>query len=331
MREMKDPAMRRASHSGLSGGVAAIAKRTLEILRKHNIDADIIEYPRGDRRSVDIVANRRIIIKIGRDASEISKEEIEDLKIASKMLSSAAVIISKSYLYEDLEPGVVMDRSDISVMDPETLDLYLSNEKVAIYYKKGQFFVKIDGEVLHRKRIDRMLSLGELAEILRISRKAVYEYERETMDPSIEIAQKLVELFGEDIVSRIDLHELTERYIYSNVNKIIKAHAQEDPILRRIYEIGIEAARLKRTAPDIVGKVEDQKTALVIQKDDRSDSEMIEKIANTIKICVRLGCEIYAVISNKDTAAMIKREFSDNVVLVEREKLEDLLRSLAKR
>lgn len=331
MRDMKDHATRRARPSVWGSNVDVIAKRTLDILKKHGVDADIIEYPHGDRRSVDIVASRRIIIKIGVDASEISREEIEDLKLASKVLDSAAVIISRSYYNEDLEPGVVMDRSDISVMDPETLDLYLSNEKVAIYYKKGQFFVKIDGEALHRKRVERMLSLGELAEMLRISRKAVYEYEREAMDPSVEIAQKLVELFGEDIVSRVDLHELTERYVYRYVTKIIKTHAQEDPMLRKISEMGIEAARLRRTAPDIVGRIEDRKTALVIQRSDRDDSEIIEKIANTMKICARLGCEIYAVLTGKGIGSEARREFRDSVTFVEKDRLEDLLRSLARR
>ncbi len=331
MREMKDHAMRRVKPGDRDIYVDVIARRTLDILKKHNIDADIIEYPHGNRRSVDIVASEKIIIKVGREASEISREEIEDLKLASVMLSSAAVIISKSYLDEDLESGVLMDRSDISVMDPETLDLYLSNEKVAIYYKKGRFFVKIDGAELHRKRLEKALSLGELAEILKISRKAVYEYERETMDPSIEIAQKLVELFGEDIVSRVDLHELTERYVYSYVTKILRAHAQEDPILRRICEIGIKAARLKRTAPDIVGRIDDQKAALVIQQEDRGSSDMMERIANTIKICARLGCKAYAVISSRGMDSEVKREFRDSVTFIERDKLEELLRSLARK
>ncbi|HWQ16696.1 MAG TPA: helix-turn-helix domain-containing protein [Sulfolobales archaeon] len=327
---MKDHTMRRTS-SARDERIEVILRKTLDILKKHSMDADIIEYPRGERRSVDIVVNKRIIIKIGRDASEISREEIEDLKLASKMLDSAAVIISETYLNEDLEPGVVMDRSDISVMDPETLDLYLSNDKVAIYYKRGHFFVKIDGDALHRKRVERMLSLGELAEIIGTSRKAVYEYERESMDPSIETAQKLIELFGEEIVSRIDLYELTERYVYSYVNKILKIHAQEDPMLRKMYEMGIEAVKLKRTAPDIVGRIEDQKTALVIQRERGDDKEIVEKIINTIKICARLGCEIYAVLSNRGIDREAKKKLEDNVTFVEREKLEHMLKNLARR
>jgi predicted transcriptional regulator len=133
------------------GELEELIRGIIGILRKHGLGVDIINYPREGRRSVDIVANGRLIIKVSKDASEISREEIEDLKLSSKMLNSAVLIVSKSYLKEDLEPGIIMDRSDISVMDPETLDLYLSDEKVAIYYKKGQFFVKIKGEVLHRK------------------------------------------------------------------------------------------------------------------------------------------------------------------------------------
>ncbi len=322
--------MRRISSSG-DVEAAAIVKKTLSILKKHGIEADVIEYPHGDKRSVDIVTSKRIIIKIGRDASRISREEIEDLKLVSKILDSAAVIISESYFDEELEPGVVMDRSDISVMNPETLDLYLSNERVAIYYKKGRFFVKIDGTVLHRKRMEMVLSMGELAEMLGISRKAVYEYERETMDPSIEIAQKLVEIFGEEIVSRVDLRELTERYVYNYVNRILRTRVREDPVLRRIHEIGIEAARLRRTAPDIVGKVEDLRTALVIQRSHKDDNEMIERIANTMKICAKLGCEIYAVLTSKDMDREAKKELGDNITFVKKETLEDLLKSLVRR
>ncbi len=306
--------------------LGSLIVKTINILRKHGLGVDVINYPRGERRSVDIVANGRLIIKVSQDAYEISREEIEDLKLSSRMLNSAVLIVSKSYLNEDLEPGIVMDRSDISVMDPETLDLYLSDEKVAIYYKKGQFFVKIRGEVLHRKRVERNLSMGELAEILGISRKAVYEYEKGDMDPSIEVAQKLVEIFGEDIVSKVDVHELTERYIFSYVERMLRAQAKEDPLLRRISEIGMEAVRLKRTAPDILGIAKGYKAALVIKDNLKATEDFTEKVANTLKICLRLGCKVYTVILSYSDASIVKKEFDDKVKVIERDRLEEIIR-----
>ncbi|MEM4971221.1 MAG: helix-turn-helix domain-containing protein [Sulfolobales archaeon] len=325
---MKDSSMMRSGVDSISlgGELGALIARTINILRKHGLGVDIINYPRDSRRSVDIVANGRLIIKVSQDAYEISKEEIEDLKLSSKILNSAVLIVSKSYLNEDLEPGIVMDRSDISVMDPETLDLYLSDEKVAIYYKKGQFFVKIKGEALHRKRIERNLSMGELAEILGISRKAVYEYEKGAMDPSVEVAQKLIEIFGEDIVSKVDVYELTEKYIFSYVERILKTHVKEDPLLRRISEIGMEAVRLKRTAPDILGSAKGHKAALVIKDHLKNTEDFTEKIANTLKICLRLGCKVYTVISNYSDASIVKKEFDDKVRVIEKDRLEEIIK-----
>jgi putative transcriptional regulator len=328
MKGMKDFSMMKGGIGSISveGKLGGLIVETINILRKHGLGVDVINYPRDERRSVDIVANGRLIIKVSQDAYEISREEIEDLKLSSRMLNSAVLIVSKSYLSEDLEPGIVMDRSDISVMNPETLDLYLSDEKVAIYYKKGQFFVKIRGEVLHRKRVERNLSMGELAEILGISRKAVYEYEKGDMDPSIEVAQKLVEIFGEDIVSKVNIYELTERYIFSYVERMLKAQAKEDPLLRRISEIGMEAVRLKRTAPDILGIAKGYKTALVIKDNLKTTEDFTEKVANTLKICLRLGCKVYTVISSYSDASVVKKEFDDKVKIVERDKLEEIIR-----
>ncbi|MDT7887348.1 MAG: helix-turn-helix domain-containing protein [Desulfurococcales archaeon] len=326
---MKDPSIMRINMDSKTheGELEELIRGIIGILRKHGLGVDIINYPREGRRSVDIVANGRLIIKVSKDASEISREEIEDLKLSSKMLNSAVLIVSKSYLKEDLEPGIIMDRSDISVMDPETLDLYLSDEKVAIYYKKGQFFVKIKGEVLHRKRIERNMSMGELAEMLGISRKAVYEYEKGAMDPSIEVAQKLIDIFGEDIVERVDIHELTKRYVFSYASRMLWVHIREDPILRRMSETGIEAIRLKRTAPDILGIAGRNRAALVIHDNSKTMEDLTEKIVNTLKICLRLGCKVYTLISNQSEASAIKKEFNDKVRIIEKDRLEEIIKS----
>ena len=329
MRGTKDPNMRWGGRGSRgSGELGALIGRTVSILRKHGLGADVISYPRGDRRSVDLVANGRLIIKVSHDASEISKEEIEDLKLSSRMLNSAVLIVSNKYLDEDLEPGIVMDRSDISVMDPETLDLYLSNERVAIYYKKGQFFVRIKGEELHRRRIERNMSMGELAEILGISRKAVYEYEKGAMDPSVEVAQKLIEVFGEDIVSKVDIHELTARYVFSYVDRVLRTSATEDPVLRRISEAGMEGVRLKRTAPDILGVAGRRRAALVIHDTTRGIEDLREKIANTLKMCIRLGCRVFAVVPSYADASVVKKEFGDDVKVVEKDLIENIAKEL---
>jgi putative transcriptional regulator len=171
------------------------------------------------------------------------------------------------------------------------------------------------------------MSMGELAEMLGISRKAVYEYEKGAMDPSIEVAQKLIDIFGEDIVERVDIHELTKRYVFSYASRMLWVHIREDPILRRMSETGIEAIRLKRTAPDILGIAGRNRAALVIHDNSKTMEDLTEKIVNTLKICLRLGCKVYTLISNQSEASAIKKEFNDKVRIIEKDRLEEIIKS----
>lgn len=297
----------RSEGGGEAYSVDELVRSVISAFRRHGLDAEAVEYPRGGRRSVDVVSSGGMVLKVSRDADKILREEVEDLKLVSGILGGAALIVSERLEDERLESGILMERLEVGVMSAETLDMYLSNEKVAIYSRRGGFFVKIDGEALRRKRIQAGLSIGELAELLRVSRKAVYEYERSSMDPSVEVAQRMVELLGEEVIQRVDLHELSGRYLSEYMARAPRSVVDKDPLLKKIAEAGVIPARLRRTAPDIVGRSGEEKLAMVVQG-NRGAEDVLDRISNTTKICARLGCEILAIASSDREARMIEKE-----------------------
>lgn len=287
--------------------VGELVRSVISTFRRHGLDAEVVEYPREGRRSVDVVSSSGMVLKVARNVEEILREEVEDLKLVSGILGGAALIVSERLVHEELESGILMERLEVGVMSAETLDMYLSNEKVAIYSRRGGFFVKIDGEALRRKRIEAGLSIGELAEMLRVSRKAVYEYERGSMDPSVEVAQRMVELLGVEVIQRVDLHEMSKRYLSEYIARAPKSVVGRDPLLKKMVEAGVIPARLRRTAPDIVGRSGEEKLAIVLQG-DREAEDVLDRISNTMKICARLGCKILAIASSEREARRIEKE-----------------------
>ncbi|MEM3279519.1 MAG: helix-turn-helix domain-containing protein, partial [Fervidicoccaceae archaeon] len=154
-------------------------------LKKSNFRYVKIERPeRSDKRSIDIIAwsqndnKKRIHLKITVDSAQISGDELRDLKAMSRASSSKPLIIGEFERKIDLHDEVIYMKDDVPVINPTTLSRLLEKSKdLYIISRRGEFVVKIKGEKLRKKREELGYSLGEVAERLGVSRKAIYEYE----------------------------------------------------------------------------------------------------------------------------------------------------------
>ncbi|MEZ0289856.1 MAG: helix-turn-helix domain-containing protein [Sulfolobales archaeon] len=266
-------------------------------LRRIGLDVEIMRYP-DERRSVDILIREKTLIKISEEAENISSEEYRDLLASSLMLGTSPLVISDKISGETLVSGIVFEKHSIRIVSEETFIDYFSGKIVSIYEWKGSFYVKINSRALREARERRGMRIGELAEILRVSKKTVYEYERGRIDPDIDHAEKLLELFGEEILDNIDL--LSERLYQVDREKILRRlsdkSSHEDPVARRINRAGLTAIKLWRTAPDIIGSYEDNTFTLVKEDKSLSEREVLRKIREAIKFSQYLRCKTYLLV-----------------------------------
>mgnify|MGYP000029321378 CR=1 FL=1 len=122
-------------------------------------------------------------------------------EVAHKTQSTPLIVTSDI----SLEKGIVYKRYRINAVNYSTLSEALAEGKYPlIYAERGGFYVTIDGEKLHRARVAKGLSLGEVAESIGVSRKAIYEYERGCMASTPEVVLKLELLLGEDLAKPIN-------------------------------------------------------------------------------------------------------------------------------
>jgi len=246
-------------------GVRELLYKVLAILYRYSERLAVIEHPRSMKmRSIDIAValrdGKRLIVKVAYDLDEIPRSEIHELLTISQLLGLSPLIIAAEKSGEPLLEGVVYEKGGIHAVSPETLENVLSGvEQVYIKVEKSAFTVSIDGEAMRRRRLELNLSLGDLATMLGVSRRTVYEYEKGSMEPSLEKAEILIKVLGEEIAKPIDLFALNRERPPKSApfDTII-----EQMLATRLEERGYRLAHVKRTAMDIAASMGDGRSSL---------------------------------------------------------------------
>lgn len=268
------------------------------ILKRAGFNVSLITFPH-ERRSIDLVGYRngvKVILKVVDDAREVDNQELRDLSKSERIYDSSAIIVSNKCDGEELEDDVVYVRSGVNVLSPQLLKKYfVHNERPLIAKMKGNYLLRLNSRVFVERRREMGLSRGEVADILKISRKTVYLYERGEIMVSLEKAIELAKLFGEDIFEEIDI--LTDRFIEDKRGP--EVDVPRDKLEKRVWDILSSRAsyiyRLSRTPLDISAKCA-RPISIVKAAEARLDEEKVE---NAAKMASSLGSHL--VIVNKES------------------------------
>ncbi len=193
-------------------------------------------------RSFDLIAvkgDRRLVIKVIPHIDSVTEEVARDLNQVSRYLNMVPLIVGERARDTPLKRGAVYLRYGIHAVGIATLyDCLVEQIPPLVYILPGGPYVNIDGESLRRLREEFQLSLGDLAHILGVSRRAISKYES-GMGTSLEIAIRLEELFDREIVLPIDLFQ----YRSQSGSESISEHPMIQAELERI---GMEVHPVQR-------------------------------------------------------------------------------------
>ncbi len=207
----------------------------------------------------DLVGSRLFLllfIKVLQNIDTLTKEQAEDLKRLAKFFQASPLIVGLKTKNDELEEGVVYERFGIYALNPQTLyDVIVENELPAIFAERGGFYVKINGEYLRYLREKYGYSIGELAELLGVSRKSLQNYERGEQAVSLDIALRLEEIFNEPLAKPIDiLHAKVEAKLdVKPENKL------EREIFERLKALGMGVVKIKKAPFNAISKEDEFK------------------------------------------------------------------------
>jgi putative transcriptional regulator len=164
--------------------------------------------------SFDLAARRDatlLLVKVLKNIDALDADEAGRLLELGRLFPAIGLVIGQSSGSAELEAGVVYTRYGVPIVSQETLQEYLDKALPPfLYASPGGTFARVDGERLRLLRSQRGLSLGALAGIAGVSRRAVQLYE-EGAGAEVEVIERIETFLGEPIVRPIELFETRTR------------------------------------------------------------------------------------------------------------------------
>ena len=159
-------------------------------------------------RSFDMIASNgyaTLVIKVVSHIDSVGEETACDLDQVAHYLRGAPLVVGERARDAELERGAVYVRYGIYAISVATLHDYLvEGIPPLIYASPGGLYVNINGDTLKKIREARNMSLGDLGHLLGVSRRTISKYES-GMGTTLDIAQKIEEIFDIGLVQAIDL------------------------------------------------------------------------------------------------------------------------------
>ncbi|HTZ61996.1 MAG TPA: helix-turn-helix domain-containing protein [Thermoplasmata archaeon] len=158
--------------------------------------------------SFDLAARRDstlLLVKVLKNIDALDAEEAARLLELGRLFPALALVVGQTSGASELDPGVVYTRYGVPIISEETLQEYL--EKAVppfLYASPGGTFARVDGERLRILRQARGLSLGTLASVAGVSRRAIQLYE-EGAGAELGVIDRMESFFGEAIVRPIEI------------------------------------------------------------------------------------------------------------------------------
>lgn len=179
------------------------------LLREANFDTFLLDF--GNKKNkycFDLLVKKKdtnliFLVKVFLNIDNLNEFAVNSIKALSTLLKSRPLLIGIKNRYQKLEDNTIYIREDLPFITINTLE-NISKHKIYphILAKRGGGVVFLDGNHLKILREQKNISRKELAEALEVAKRTVCAYEKERIHPSEPIAQKIVDLLGDDSLFR---------------------------------------------------------------------------------------------------------------------------------
>jgi putative transcriptional regulator len=159
----------------------------------------------------DFAARKRenvAILKVQPDIDSLSLCDSAELGDISKSVSAAPLMISTKARDKLLEDDTVYSRYNILTLTQKTLENIVSRGAYPLIQAgPGGYYVTVDGTAIRRRRQQLGQSVGKTAEMIGISRRTLYGYERGLAKASVTAAYNLISTLGIPVAKPVNVFE----------------------------------------------------------------------------------------------------------------------------
>ncbi len=265
--------------------------------------------------SFDIIARRDkqlLIMKALSNIDSLSNEDAEQLRVLANALNGCPLVIGLHSSAGKLEDGILYSRFGIPIMSEVTFhETMLEGVPPFVYAAPGGLYVRLDGELIKQLRQERNISLGMLAEVAGVSRKAIQMYES-GMGAMIEIAARIEEFLNEPIVVPLNPFSYT-----IEVEKALRSFDEFEGLNRDVFEmlreIGYSVVPTIRCPFDALAKEEEMLLLTGVGENPQMTARKARVVGNISRV------------TEKKSVIFVKQETSveniDGTPLISRDEL----------
>ena len=153
-----------------------------------------------------------VLIKLHSDIDAFSQLDSNELRVIAGRVSAAALVVSGETHEKPLEDDTVYSRYSVYVVTEKTLrNIACRTGYPLINAGPGGYFVEVDGNLIGKRRSELGLSIGNLAEMIGVSRRTLYGYERCMAKASVSTAYKLAKVLGVPIAKAVNIFEKSKK------------------------------------------------------------------------------------------------------------------------
>ncbi|UCE95739.1 MAG: helix-turn-helix domain-containing protein [Candidatus Bathyarchaeota archaeon] len=266
----------------------------------------------------DFVARKEkqlAFIKVQPNVGSIYEKDAEDLNTISKLFFGTPLFICDKTRDKPLEDDTVYSRYRVCTLTSMTLeDLLLKGMGPLIEAGPGGYYVRLDGNDIRKKRLEKGLSMGKMAELMGISRRTLYGYEREMAKASVSTAYKLAWVLGSPVAKPIDIFHYPEEAegIFAAAKRMITKNRFLQFVVRKLRQSNFSVIQTRRAPFDFVAQSRENKTnflGAIVSEREQNIEVRTEEIVSVSKI----------VEAQPILVADSERVCADNVPLIHRE------------
>ena len=177
-----------------------------------------------------------VFMRLQRDIGGLSTTDSTELKAISESFSAPCLLIGQEAREKPLQDDTVYTRHDIPAITPRTFEnIVIHDMRPLIQANPGGYYVEIDGEALKQRRQKLGLSAGDVAEMVRTSRRTIYGYERGMAKASVTAAYNLIWTLGIPVAKSVNIFEKPENRRRSCVLTTARLMLARNRILSKLF------------------------------------------------------------------------------------------------
>ncbi len=217
----------------------------------------------------------------------VSSEEASELQWISKCFSATPLLIGDQTRKKPLEDDTIYMRYNIYAVTPKTFgNLLLLQMHPLVVAGPGGYYVNLDGDAVRKKRQEFGLSVGKLAELMGVSRRTIYGYERGMAKASVSAAYNLEWILGVPVAQPIDVFEKKpkEEGFFAAAKRVIVRNRLLQRVLRKFARFDFSVAPTKRAPFDFVAQFQKEQLSIIGGVTDEGERDVNQRTEEIMSV-----------------------------------------------